>query len=116
VASRASCASSLGPPPPDVQLEPGWLYGALCTSASATDAPGRVEFRIGSEHASLVDGEAVPGPALDPDAVVSGEPAGFYHLFVDRDFDGVSIDGDPEAVQRVLDAVWPVPESAPAAV
>jgi DNA-binding HxlR family transcriptional regulator len=109
-------ARSLGPPPPDVQLEPGWLYGALCTGAWATDAPGRVEFRIGSEHASLVDGEAVPGPAPDPDAVVSGEPAGFYHLFVDRDFEAVSIDGDPETVRRMLDAVWPVSEPEPATV
>jgi DNA-binding HxlR family transcriptional regulator len=103
-------ARSLGPPTPGDHLEPGWLYGALCTTAWATDAPGRVEFRVGSEVASLVDGEAVFGPAPDPDAVVSGEPAGFYHLFVDRDFDGVSVDGDRDAVERVLDAVWPVPE------
>jgi DNA-binding HxlR family transcriptional regulator len=105
-------ARSLGPPTPDDHLEPGWLYGALCTSAWATDAPGCVEFRVGNEVAALVDGEAVAGPAANPDAVVSGEPAGFYHLFVDRDFDGVSVDGDSEAVVRVLDAVWPVPEPA----
>jgi DNA-binding HxlR family transcriptional regulator len=103
-------ARSLGPPTPDDHLEPGWLYGALCTSASATDAPGSVEFRVGPEVAALVDGKAVPGRADDPDAVVTGSPAAFYHLFVDRDFDGVAIQGDRGAVERVLDAVWPVPE------
>src|SRR5918999_818742 len=107
-------ARSLGPPTPDDHLEPGWLYGALCTSAWATDAPGSVEFRVGPEVAALVDGEAVVGRADDPDAVVTGSPAGFYHLFVDRDFEGVSIQGDRDAVGRVLDAVWPVPEPSSA--
>jgi DNA-binding HxlR family transcriptional regulator len=102
-------ARSLGPPAPDEQLEPGWLYGALRTSSCGVEpAEGSVEFRIGAELASVVDGEAVDGGAEDPDAVVTGEPAGFYHLFVNRDFDGVTIAGDRDVVERVLDAVWPV--------
>jgi DNA-binding HxlR family transcriptional regulator len=100
-------ARSLGPPTADDELEAGWLYGALCTSAWGVATSGAVEFRIGSEVASLVDGEAVDGPVDDPDAVVTAEPAGFYHLFVDRDFDGVSIEGDRDTLERVLDAIWP---------
>jgi DNA-binding HxlR family transcriptional regulator len=100
-------AQSLGPPRADDELEPGWLYGALRTSAWGVVADGTVEFRVGAEVAALVDGEAVDGPAADPDAVVSGEAEGFYHLFVDRSFDGVSIDGDRSVVERVLDAIWP---------
>jgi DNA-binding HxlR family transcriptional regulator len=101
-------ARSLGPPGPDEQLEPGWLYGALRTSSWGVEtAEGSVEFRVGAELASLVDGEAVDGGVEDPDAVVAGEPAGFYHLFVNRDFDGVTIAGDRDVVERVLDAVWP---------
>ena len=100
-------ARSLGPPRADDQLEPGWLYGALRTSAWGVGVEGSVEFRIVDEVASLVDGEALDGPAGDPDAVVAGEPQGFYHLFVDRRFDGVTIDGDRDVVERVLDAIWP---------
>lgn len=100
-------ARSLGPPSADDQLEPGWLYGALRTSAWGVGVEGSVEFRIADEVASLVDGEALDGPADDPHAVVAGEPPGFYHLFVDRRFDGVTVDGDPDVVERVLDAIWP---------
>jgi DNA-binding HxlR family transcriptional regulator len=101
-------AVALGPPPPDVELEPGWLHGALRTSAWGVESSGSVVFRIGDEVASLVDGEAVDGAADDPDAVVAADAEGFYHLFVHRRFDGVSIDGDRGVVERVLDAIWPV--------
>jgi DNA-binding HxlR family transcriptional regulator len=107
-------ARSLGPPSPDEELEAGWLFGALCTSCFGIDTPGSVEFRVGGELASIVDGEAVDGPVDEPDVVVSGEPAGFYHLFVDRDFDGVAIEGDRDTLERVLDAIWPT--AAPIAV
>jgi DNA-binding HxlR family transcriptional regulator len=100
-------ARSLGAPRAEDELEPGWLFGALRTSSWGVETTGSVEFRVGSELASLVDGEAVDGPAEEPDAVVRAEPAGFYHLFVDRDFDGVSIEGDRHVVERVLDAIWP---------
>jgi DNA-binding HxlR family transcriptional regulator len=107
-------ARSLGPPTREDELEPGWLYGALCTSSWGVDASGRVEFRIGAEIASLADGEPVDGTLNEPDVVVSGEPAGFYHLFVDRDFEGVSIEGDRDTLERTLDAIWPT--ATPAAV
>ena len=107
-------AVSLGPPPPDVDLEPGWLLGALRTTAWGVDAAGSLIFRVGPEVASLVDGEALNGAVEDADAVVSGDAKGFYHLFVDRDFDGVEIEGDRDVVERVLQAVWP--NAAPVAV
>ena len=100
-------ARSLGPPRADDELEPGWLYGALRTSAWGVETTGGVEFRVGTELASLQDGEAVDGALEDPDAVVTGEPEGFYHLFVERRFEGVSIEGDRGVVERVLDAIWP---------
>jgi DNA-binding HxlR family transcriptional regulator len=106
-------ARSLGPPAPDEQLEPGWLFGALCTSSWGVAPEGTVEFRIGTELASLVDGEPVDGSVTDPDVVVTGEPAGFYHLFVDRDFGGLSIEGDRDTLERVLDAIWPTPTPIP---
>jgi DNA-binding HxlR family transcriptional regulator len=107
-------AVALGPPPPDVELEPGWLYGALHTSAWGVETSGAVVFRIGSELASLVEGEVAEGAVEEPDAVVEGDAQGFYHLFVNRRFDEVSIEGDRGVVERVLDAIWPA--AAPVAV
>ena len=108
-------AVALGPPPPDVELEPGWLLDALRTASwGVDDATGAVTFRIGDELASVVDGEAVPGEAAEPEAVVSGDAWSFYHLLVHREFAGVEIEGDRDAVERLLDAIWPA--AAPVAV
>lgn len=108
-------AVALGPPPPDVTLEPGWLLSALRTATwGAQDAAGSVTFRVGDEVASVVDGEAVPGEAPDPDAVVSADAWAFYHLFVHRDYDGVSVDGDRDALEQLLDAIWPAAAPVPA--
>jgi DNA-binding HxlR family transcriptional regulator len=95
-------ARSLGPPTEDVELEPGWLAGALemALPGSATDA--RVEFRVDDEVASFVDGEAQAGPLEDPDAVVACDRAGFYSLLVDRDLRCVSIDGDAEVIRSLI--------------
>jgi DNA-binding HxlR family transcriptional regulator len=93
-------ARSLGPPTEDVELERGWLAGALEMTFLPT-AEGRLEFRVDDEVASFVDGEAIDGPLDDPDAVVECDRVGFYCLVVNRDFSGVSIQGD-EAVIRVL--------------
>jgi hypothetical protein len=65
---------------------------------------GSFEFRIGDEVAALVDGRAAPGPAEDPDAVLETSPAGFYWLFVERRWDGVEVEGDRAALERLLDA------------
>ncbi len=98
-------ARSLGPPATTGDLEAGWLAGALCIALPASDA--RIEFRIGSEVASVDGGEVVAGEITDPDAVVVGDPAGLYALLVDRKLDAVSIEGRSEVVQAMLDALPP---------
>jgi DNA-binding HxlR family transcriptional regulator len=102
-------------PPPDEALEPGWLLGALDLALSPVAREGAIAFRIGEEEASLVDGTAVPGLVGVVDAVVETDATGFYHLFVDGKLDGVRIDGDREAVERLVAAFSPAtPEPLPA--
>ena len=98
-------ARSLGPPTEDVELEPGWLAGALETALPPEPTEARVEFRVDDEVASFVDGDAQPGPVESPDAVVACDRAGFYHLLVDRDLRCVSIDGDTEVIRSLIDSL-----------
>lgn len=100
-------ARAMGPPSAE-DLEPGWLTGALEMAFPPTATGARVEFRIGDEFASLVDGTAISGPTERPDAVVSGDAAGFYHLVVDRDLDAVSVSGSRAAVRRLLETLPPM--------
>ena len=100
-------ASSLGPPSDEEELFPGWLANALDTVLAPLAPPGRFEFRVGDEIASLVDGEALPGPVENPDVVIEGDPEGIYYMFVDRRLDIVSIEGDRALLERLI-------ESAPA--
>src|SRR5919204_4483451 len=51
-------ARSLGPPTADDELFPGWLANAVDIVLAPIAPPGRFEFRVGEEGASLVDGEA----------------------------------------------------------
>ena len=107
-------ARLLGPPPLE-SLEPGWLLHALDLALSPVSPGGTIAFRVGDEEASLVDGVATPGIAADHDALVEAAPAAFYHLIVDRRFDGVEVEGDRDVVERLLDAFAPVtPEPLPA--
>ena len=100
-------ARSLGPPSDDEELFPGWLANALDTVLAPLAPPGRFEFRVGDEIASLVDGEALPGPVENPEVVIEGEPEGIYYMFVDRRLDLVSVEGDRDLLERLI-------ESAPA--
>jgi DNA-binding HxlR family transcriptional regulator len=102
-------ARSLGPPTEDVELEPGWLAGAL-EMALPLETDARIEFHVDDEVASFVDGDAQVGAVENPDAVVTCDRAGFYHLLVDRDLHCVSIDGDAEVI-RTLVASLPYAES-----
>src|SRR5262245_50866736 len=54
-------ARSLGPPTDEDELFPGWLENALGTMLAPFAPPGRFEFRIGDEIASIVDRQAQPG-------------------------------------------------------
>jgi len=106
---------SLGAPEDDDELAPDWLEHALDTVFAPTAPQGSFEFRIGDEVASLVDGEASPGPVEDPDVVLAADAKSFYYLFVERRWDGVSVSGDRELLERLLDGVAPAPEAPIAA-
>jgi DNA-binding HxlR family transcriptional regulator len=96
---------SINPPTEEDELAPGWLYGALDTVFAPVAPAGSFEFRIGSEVAGLVDGEARRGSIEEPDVVVEGGVDAFYWLFVERRWDGVKIEGDRELVERLFGAV-----------
>ena len=106
---------SLGAPEDDDELAPDWLVNALDTVFAPVAPTGTVEFRIGDEVASLVDGETSSEPAEDPDVVLEADTKSFYYLFVERRWDGVSVHGDRELLERLLDAVAPVPDEPVAA-
>ena len=106
-------ARSLGPPTEDDELFPGWLANAVDTVLAPIAPPGRFEFRVGDEVASLVDGEAQAGPVADPDVVVEGAPDGVYHMFVDRRLDLVSVHGDRRLLEQLVHAA-PAPVETPA--
>jgi DNA-binding HxlR family transcriptional regulator len=105
-------ARSLGPPTPDDELFPGWLENAVDTVLAPIAPPGRFEFRVGDEVASLVDGEAQPGPLDEPDVVVEGDPEGIYYMFVDRRLDLMTIQGDRALLEQLIDSA-PSPVELP---
>ena len=106
-------ARLMGPPPPDA-LEEGWLLGALDLALSPNAPAGTLAFRIGAEEASLVDGIAVDGIVDDHDVLVETDAIGFYHLVVNRESEGVRIEGDASVLQRLIDAFTPPqPEPLP---
>src|SRR3954465_11104833 len=67
-------ARSLGPPTAEGELFPGWLENALDTILTPVAPPGRFEFRVGGEVASLVDGAAQAGPGGAPPPLREGGP------------------------------------------
>jgi DNA-binding HxlR family transcriptional regulator len=104
-------ARSLGPPTADDELFEGWLANAVETMLAPLAPSGRLEFRVGDEVASIVDGEAHPGPVEEPDVVVEGNPEGFFHLFFDRQLDAVSVEGDRDLLEQILLAAAPSAET-----
>jgi DNA-binding HxlR family transcriptional regulator len=99
-------------PPPEGALDEGWLLGALDIGISPVAGDVTIAFKIGDEKASLVDGRAVPGLAPVADAIVEGDPLGFYHLFVDGRLDGVRVEGDFRLVEQLV-AAWSDATAAP---
>jgi DNA-binding HxlR family transcriptional regulator len=95
-------ARSLGPPTDADELFPGWLENALGTLLAPFAPPGRFEFRIGEEIASIVDGVSQSGSVEDPDVVVEGEPVGVYHMFVDQRLDLVTVEGDRDLLEQLI--------------
>jgi DNA-binding HxlR family transcriptional regulator len=105
-------ARSLGPPTPRDDLEPGWLPGALRIALPPGCARGSVEFLIGEEVASLVDGEVAATRTASPDLVVSGDAAGLYRLLVDHDPGAVTLTGDASIIESLLATLPTVPTLA----
>ena len=101
-------ARSLGPPSPE-RLGPGWLRNALEVALTAGPQPAPISFRVGDEEASLVGGQIVDGVLEDAAVLVETDPIGFYHLFVNRQLDGVRVEGDGSALLRIVDGFAPVP-------
>ena len=95
-------ARSLGPPTADDELYEGWLANAIDTMFGPFAPPGRFEFRIGDEVASLVDGEARSGPVEQPDVVVEADPEGIYHLLIEGQLDQLTVDGDRELLEQMV--------------
>ena len=95
---------SIHPPTEEDDLAPGWLASALDTVFAPVAPSGSFEFRIGSEVAGLVDGQAMRGAVDTPDVVVEGGVDSFYWLFLERRWDGVTVEGDRELLERLLDA------------
>jgi DNA-binding HxlR family transcriptional regulator len=105
---------SLGPPPEGVELEAGWLAHALevITDSGPAWPDASIEFRIDEEIASIVAGTPLAGAVDAPDAVVIGDPVGFYRFFVEGDLAAVRIDGDDEAARQVVEAAELSPSAA----
>lgn len=102
-------ARSLGPPAEHHgEMFPGWLDNALDTVLAPIAPPGRFEFRVGAEIASLTDGEARPGPVDNPDVVIEADEQGIYDMFVERRLDTVRVTGDRDLLLQLLD-VAPAP-------
>ena len=99
-------ARLMGPPPLDA-LEEGWLVDALDLALSPVSPRGSLAFRVGAEEASLVDGVATPGLVEGADVFVETDAIGFYHLVVNRQAEGVRIEGDATVLERLLDAFTP---------
>lgn len=97
-------ARTLGPPPLEA-LRPGWLKNALEIALSPAVTEGRLAFRVGEEEASVVDGRSQPGLVDDADVFVETDAIGFYHLLVNRELDGVRVEGDTELLERIVSAV-----------
>jgi DNA-binding HxlR family transcriptional regulator len=95
-------ARSLGPPTADDELYEGWLANALDTMFAPFAPPGRFEFQVGDEVASLVDGEARSGPVEQPDVVVKADPEGVYHLFIEGQLDQLTVDGDRDLLEQMV--------------
>jgi DNA-binding HxlR family transcriptional regulator len=100
-------AQSLGPPTAEAGLFDGWLSNAMDIMLAPIAPPGRFEFRVGSEVASLVEGEVLREPIPDPDVVVETDPDGIYHMFVDRRIDAVTVHGDRDLLERLVEAAPP---------
>lgn len=100
-------ARSLGPPPNEDDLFEGWLANALGTMFEPFAPLGRFEFRVGTEVASIEDGDARPGPVDDPDVVVTTDPVGMYCLLIEKRLEGAKVEGDRTLLEELIASATP---------
>jgi DNA-binding HxlR family transcriptional regulator len=98
-------ARSLGPPSATEDLQSGWLKGALELAFPPNPTDAAIEFRIGDEVASFADGDVVAGGCEGSDAVVEGDAAAFYCFVMHHDTAGLTVHGDADAVDRLLETL-----------
>jgi DNA-binding HxlR family transcriptional regulator len=103
---------TMGPPDEDDEPSPGWLAHALRVGLEqnvADVAATIVEFRSGDEIVTVRAGDGSFALELaeadEPDAVVTGTARAYWGLFVERDLDAVDIQGDRDALERLLRTV-----------
>jgi DNA-binding HxlR family transcriptional regulator len=108
-------AKSLGPPTDEDELFEGWLANAIDTMLGPFATEGTIEFRVGDEVATLANGEAVAGPAEDPDLVVTGKPEGMYYLLIEHRIEGLKLEGDYSLLERLVELAAPSDEPIPVA-
>jgi DNA-binding HxlR family transcriptional regulator len=97
-------ARSLGPPSEEIASCEGWLVNALELTLPPRAGDGCVEFRIDDERAWVSSGGVFREPPREPDAVVSGDARGLYHLLIDRDPTALEITGDGAALEALVAA------------
>jgi DNA-binding HxlR family transcriptional regulator len=95
-------ARSLGPPSTEAELCTGWLANALEVGLAASLDDACVAFVVGDESYWLKDGKVWTEAPSEVDAVVEADPQGMYHLLIDGDVDAVRVEGDREAVERLV--------------
>jgi DNA-binding HxlR family transcriptional regulator len=100
-------ARSLGPPTDKDELYEGWLANAIDTMLGPFAPKGTFEFRVGDEVATLADGEGRPGPAEDPDVVVTAKPEGVYNLLIEHRLEGVKVEGNYQLLEQLISALAP---------
>ena len=88
------------------------MIEALDLALSPISPRGTIAFRVGTEEASLIDGVATPGSSRTPTSSSRGDAVGFYHLVVNRQAEGVRIEGDCELLEQLLDGFAPRPARA----
>lgn len=108
-------ARTIGPPPDDTVLQPGWLVRALRTAvAPLVPAGPAVGIRSGDEAATLEAGAVCEGIAPGCTAVLTGDGTAVYHLIVDGDASGLELEGDPAALEPILGALAAAAGGVPA--
>ena len=96
---------SLGPPTGRTSSPRAGSRARSTWSSRRRRRPAPSSSASSGEVASIVDGRARPGSVEGPDVLVEADVTAFYHLFVDRVWDGVTVEGDRELLERLLDAV-----------